>query len=81
MIDVDPDLTRLQVADMLPSTYTSICEDYKAAHVRLLAELHDDHDPAFIHRAVRATTLPATLSTQSSPLHPDHDPKPHPHLI
>ena len=39
---------------MLPSTYTSICEDYKAAIVQLLAEPHDDHDPAFIQRVVWA---------------------------
>ena len=42
----------VQVADMLPAQYMSMCEAYKAAFNRLLAEPHDDDDPVFVHRTV-----------------------------
>ena len=53
-----------QVADMLPETYTLMCEDYKAAFARLLAEPRNDSDPAFVHQVVR-TSQPCLLGLQA----------------
>ena len=41
---------------MAPQAYTSMCEEYRAAFNRLLAEpRNNDDDPVFLHRAVRTT--------------------------
>ena len=62
---------------MLPEAYTSMCEEYRAAFVRLLAEPHDDRDPVFLHRAVRTYELDARFHPDSRP-HPN---QPWPHLL